>query len=110
MDLDDVIRKLNVALRERRTHQRAFTTKIQAFMIKHKYDNLSTKHGNIISSVRVVKVPIKLAELRETFMAAANEKPGSDVDVLVRQAFEGGRPTKTVPTLRRVIPKVNLRF
>jgi len=60
--------------------------------------------------VRVVKVPIKLAELRETFMAAANEKPGSDVDVLVRQAFEGGRPTKTVPTLRRVIPKVNLRF
>lgn len=110
MKLDDQIRKLNVAVRERRTHQRALSSGIQTFMIKYKYDNLSTQHGNIVSSVRVVKKPVKLGDVRIAFAALAQQVPGGDPDVLVRQTFEDPRASVEKKTLRRQIPKVSMHL
>lgn len=110
MKLDDQIRKLNVAARERRTHQKAMSSGIQEFMIKHGYDKLSTQHGNIVSSVRVVKGPVKIADVRAKFLELAQRVPDGDPDVLVRETFEDKRREMEKRSLRRVIPKVSMHL
>jgi hypothetical protein len=52
--LDDMIRKLTMALREKKVHQKAITQKIEEFMIRHGYDNLNTQQGRIQHKVRQV--------------------------------------------------------
>lgn len=102
--LDDQVRKLTIAIRERRIHQRALTNRIQDFMFKHGYDNLNTNAGKIKASVRQVRQPLKLAEIREKILALRNLSG----EELVAQIFEGDRPTVEKKSLRRVIPKVSL--
>jgi hypothetical protein len=100
--MDEQVRKLLVAARERRTKQRALAAIIQNFMISHAYDNLSTSHGRIVSSVRVVKVAAKPAEIKRRLL----ELQGPAAEPLVRQLFEDDRPTVEKKSLRRIVPKV----
>ena len=44
---DDVIRKLVVALKERKTLQKALNSKIEDFMFRYKYQDLNTQNGCI---------------------------------------------------------------
>ena len=104
--LDDQIRKLNVAVRERRTKQRSLAAIIQQFMIRHSYDNLSTNHGRIVSSVRVVKVPLKPAEVKSRLL----QLQGPAAEPLVQQLFEENRRTVERKSLRRVVQKVSLHL
>jgi hypothetical protein len=110
MKLGDQIRKLNVAARERRTQQKALGSHIQDFMIKHKYDNLSTPRGSIVSSVRKVKAPIKLADVRAKFAELAQRVPDGDPDVLIRETFEDPRTEVEKMSLRFVVPKVSMHL
>ena len=41
---DDIIRKLVVALKERKTLQKALNSKIEDFMFKYKYNDLNTQN------------------------------------------------------------------
>lgn len=102
--LDDQVKKLCIAIRERRIHQRALTTKIQEFMFKHGYDNLNTQAGRIKASVRQVKAPLKLADIREKILAMHNLSG----EELVAFIFESERPTVEKRSLRRIMPKVSL--
>jgi hypothetical protein len=102
--LDDQIRKLGIAIRERRIHQRALTSKIQDFMIMHGYDNLTTNAGKIKSSVRQVKQPLKVSDIRDKILALQHLSG----EELVAQIFESERPTVEKRSLRRVMPKVSL--
>lgn len=104
MKLDDSIRKLSVAVRERKIHQQALTIKIQEFMVKFKYDNLNTQMGRIKSNVRQVKAPLRLADIREKILALQ----GLSGEELVAKIFDEERPTTEKRTLRRVIPKVSM--
>lgn len=102
--LDDQVRKLGIAIRERRIHQRALSSKIQDFMFKHGYDNLNTNSGRIKASVRQVRAPLKLTEIREKILALQHLS-GAD---LVAQIFEAERPVTEKKSLRRFMPKVSL--
>jgi len=102
--LDDQIKKLGIAIRERKIHQRALTNKIQEFMFQHNYDNLNTHSGRIKATIRQVKQPLKLAEIREKILALHNLS-GED---LIAQIFDAERPTTEKRSLRRVMPKVSL--
>lgn len=102
--LDDQVKKLGIAIRERRIHQRALTGKIQEFMFKHGYDNLNTQAGRIKASVRQVKAPLKLADIREKILAMHNLSG----EELVECIFGGDRPTVEKRSLRRIMPKVSL--
>lgn len=102
--LDDQVRKLIIAVKERRTHQKALSEGIQYFMGKYGYDNLNTNHGRIIHSVRKVKQPLKVTEIRE-LIAREHTLRGEE---LIKFIFDTERPTVEKEVIRRVIPKVSM--
>lgn len=102
--IDDNVRKLSIAIRERRIHQRALTSKIQDFMFKHGYDNLNTNTGRIKANVRQVRQPLKLNEIREKILALHNLSG----EELVAHIFDAERPVVEKKCLRRIVPKVSL--
>lgn len=104
MKLDDSIRKLTVAVRERKIHQQALGIKVQEFMQKFNYDNLNTQMGRIKANVRKVKQPLRLTDIREKILALQ----GLTGEELVAKIFDEERPVTEKRSLRRVIPKVSL--
>lgn len=106
LKLDDQIRKLSVAMRERKVHQRAIGQKIQQFMLTNNYDNLNTQHGRIRSSTRTVKQPVKVSDIRNTLLELADQ-PITGQELLQR-FFECERPCEVKHSLRRVVPKVSM--
>lgn len=106
LKLDDQVRKLAVAVRERRVHQRALATNIQSFMIKYGYDNLNTQHGRICAVVRQVKQPLKLTDIRTKIL----EYQGLTGEQLIDRIFAENRPIVEKKSLRRIIPKVSMHL
>jgi hypothetical protein len=104
--LDDQVRKLNIAIRERRVHQKALAEGIQSFMSKYGYDNLNTNQGRIIHNVRKVKTPIKISEIRDIL----HEKNNLTGEQLLKEIFEKDRPVVEKKSIRRVIPKVSMHL
>ncbi len=101
---DDQIRKLIIAMKERKNYQRVLNTKIQDFMVKYNYNDLNTQHGCIKSNVKEVKAPIKITEIKDKILKY-KELCGED---LLKQIFEEERPVLVKKALKRVIPKVSL--
>lgn len=102
---DDQIRKLIIAIKERKNYQKALNTKIQEFMFKYQYNDLNTQHGRIKSNVKEVKVPIKMSEIKDKILKF-NNLSGEE---LLKQIFsEEDRPVIVKKGIRRIIPKVSL--
>jgi hypothetical protein len=105
--IDDQVKKLSIAIRERRIHQRALSTKIQEFMIKYGYDNLTTQAGCIKSSVRQVKQPLKLSDIRSKILELHNLSG----EELVAMIFsDENRSVCEKRSLRRIMPKVSMNI
>lgn len=102
--LDDMIRKLSIAIRERKVHQKAVTQKIDEFMTKYGYDNLNTQQGRIQHKVRQVKQPLKMTDVRTMIL----ENQSISGEELVKKIFEAERPVEQKKTLRRIVPKVSM--
>ena len=62
--LDDQIRKLQIAIKERKVHLKAINGKIEKFMFDYKFKELNTQHGRIKANERKSKVPMKLSEIK----------------------------------------------
>lgn len=106
LKLDDQIRKLNVAMRERKVHQRALGQKIQQFMLSNNYDNLNTQFGRIRATTRNVRQPVKVSDIRNTLLELADQKiTGQE---LFDRLFECERPCEVKHSLRRIVPKVSM--
>jgi hypothetical protein len=101
---DDQIRKLDIAIKERKNYQKALNAKIQEFMFTYQYNDLNTQHGRIKSNVRQVKVPIKVTEIRDKILKFP-ELSGTE---LIEKLFNDERPTVVKKNIRRIIPKVSL--
>ena len=109
LKLDDQIRKLNLAIRERRIHQRVLSGRVQQFMIKYKYDNLNTNQGIIKSNVREVKQPLKLNDVKSKLEdILSNDMATVNFKEAIMKIFEDERPTVTKQSLHRRIPKVSM--
>ena len=105
--IDDQLRKLNVAMRERRTQQRALGTAIQAFMLKFKYDVLNTAAGpQIKTSTRKVKAPMRLSDVRQKLVDLKGDNEGGE---LIKKLFDE-RQVVEKTSIRRIIPKVNMHL
>jgi uncharacterized protein YaaR (DUF327 family) len=102
---DDMIRKLEVALKERKTIQRAFNTKIEEFMFKYKYQDLNTQNGRIKTTERKVHKPINLKEIREIL---ENNKDLKGEELLEKIFSKEDRPITIKKSIKRIIPKVSL--
>lgn len=101
VDLDKNVKLLSIAIRERRKAQSVLSPKIQEFMIKYKYDNLNTQQGVIHSSVRKIKPPLKIADVKNKVTQECGE------DVAQRIFAVAGDP-KEKRTLVRKVQKVSM--
>ena len=103
--LDEQIKKLSVAMRERRVHQKAMGAQIQEFMERFRYDDLNTRSGIIRHNVRTVPVPLKVKDIQQRILEVAGEEAGAD---LLEKIFNSERPTVEKRSLRRIVPKVSM--
>ena len=101
---DDQIRKLVIAIKERKNHQKFLNTKIQEFMFKYEYNDLNTQHGRIKSKSREVKVPIKITDIKDKIIQY-KDLSGEE---LLNQIFNDERPKVMKQSLSRIIPKVSI--
>jgi hypothetical protein len=101
---DDQIRKLQIAMKERKNYQRVLNSKIEQFMFNYKYNDLNTQHGRIKTNVKECKVPIKMNDIKTKIMQY-NNLSGEE---LLKRIFEEDRETILKKNIRRVIPKVSL--
>lgn len=102
---DDQIRKLVIAIKERKNYQKALNNKIQEFMFKYQYNDLNTQHGRIKTNVKEVKVPFKITEIKDRILQF-KDLSGEE---LLKQIFDDdNRPTVVKKKIHRVIPKVSL--
>ena len=69
---DDQIRKLQIAMKERKNYQRVLNSKIEQFMFNYKYNDLNTQHGRIKTNVKECKVPIKMNDIKTKIMQYNN--------------------------------------
>jgi len=103
--MDEQIKKLSVAMRERRVHQKAMGAQIQEFMERFRYDDLNTRSGIIRHNVRTVPVPLKVKDIQQRILEVAGEEAGAD---LLEKIFNSERPTVEKRSLRRIVPKVSM--
>lgn len=104
--MDDQIRKLSIAVRERKILQRALGERIKSFMKTYSYDTLNTKQGKIHHSIRKTKQPIKINDIKEVL----KEKSHLTGEELLKEIFEKERPIIEKESIRRVIPKVTMHL
>ena len=104
---DDQIRKLQIAIKERKVHQKALNNKIENFMFQYKYKDLNTQHGIIKANERKVKVPVKMSDIKDKILEL-NHLSGEE---LLNEIFNNEkRKTVIKKNIRRVIPKVSLEI
>ena len=101
---DDQIRKLDIALKERKNYQRTLNKKIQDFIIQYGYNDLNTQHGRIKSNVREVKEPVKMKDVKQQ-LCDNKELTGEELYDLI---FNAERKKTVKQSIRRIIPKVSL--
>jgi len=103
--LDDMIRKLAVALKERKNHQRALNNKIEDFMFKYKYNDLNTQNGRLKATVKTQHKPVNIKEIKSIL---ENNKDLNGQELLEKIFNKDDRPITTKKVIKRIIPKVSL--
>lgn len=102
---DDMIRKLIVALKERKTVQKALNNKIEEFMFMYKYNDLNTKDGRIKANEKKIHKPVNIKEIKDIIQ---NNKDLSGEELLSKIFNKDDRPVITKKSIKRIIPKVSL--
>lgn len=104
---DDTIRKLQIAIKERKNYQRVLNTKIQEFMFTYKYNDLNTQNGRIKANIKSVPKPLNIKDIK-TKIIEYKELSGSE---LLEKIFNmDDRPVIERKTIKRIIPKVSLEL
>ena len=104
---DDQIRKLVIAIRERKNYQKALNNQIQDFMITYNYNDLNTQQGRIKSSVKEVKMPIKMIDVKDKILKH-KELSGEELFNLIFNNED--REVIVKKSIKRIIPKVSLQL
>jgi hypothetical protein len=102
---DDAIRKLKIAIRERKTLQQVLNNKIEEFMFKYNYNDLNTQNGRLKTNIRNVHKPINIKDIREII----NEnKHLTGEELLIKIFNKEDRPVIVKKSIKRIIPKVSM--
>ena len=103
--IDDMIRKLIIAIKERKTFQRALNNKIEEFMFKYKYNDLNTQNGRLKASVKTTHKPINIKEIKNIIETNKNL---TGEELLNKIFNKDDRPVMTKKVIKRIQPKVSL--
>lgn len=101
---DDQMRKLQIALKERKNYQKTLGQKIQNFMIKYEYNDLNTQHGRIRSTVRETKAPVKLKDVKDQLV----NNPSMTGQELYDIIFNSEREKTVKKRITRQLPRVSM--
>ena len=102
---DDTIRKLTVALKERKKYINSLNTKIEEFMFNYKYNDLNTQNGRIKANVKTIHKPLNIKEIKDMIIKF---KDLSGNELLEKIFNMDDRPTIQKKSIKRIIPKVSL--
>ena len=101
LQLDDQVRTLSIAIRERKCAQAALSPKIQDFMIKYGYNDVNAQDGTKIKSVvRNVKQQPKMKDIKQKIL----EQQGEEV---LNTIFTEPEIIEKY-SIKRVIPKISM--
>jgi hypothetical protein len=101
IELDDSIKTLQSAIRERRQEKVQLTKRVMEFMDRHDIEDLNTKRGRIRYKTNVVRAPLSQSAIKErisTFFGG----DASTAAMLTRTLFEDGREPVERSSLRRL--------
>lgn len=101
---DDQIRKLVIAIKERKNYQRVLNSKIENFMTTYKYNDLNTQFGRIQLNERNIKTPINIGNIKESII----KNSSLSGEELLNKIFNEERQIITKKNIRRIIPTVSL--
>lgn len=102
--LDDQIKKLMVAVRERRRAQTVLNSYIKEFMFKFNYHDVNFNNCKIKARKKEVLAPIRVSDIK-TKLIEYKDMRGEE---LVNVIFDNSnREKKTKETLQRVIPRIS---
>ena len=101
---DDQMRKLQIALKERKNYQKTLGQKIQNFMIKYEYNDLNTQHGRIRSTVRETKAPVKLKDVKDQLVNNPSMTGQEVYDII----FNSEREKTVKKRITRQLPRVSM--
>lgn len=103
--LDDQIRKLKIAAKERKKAQTVLSQTIMKFMEEHEIDDLNTQYGKIKFCKKNVIKPVTLNEIRDQL----EKNSDKTAEEIAKELFaEEKRPKTTKAILHRVVPKVTM--
>ena len=104
-NIDNTIRKLMIALKERKVYQKKLNENIQEFMFKYKYNDLNTQNGRLKANIKTVQKPVNMKEIKDKIIQY-KELSGSELLEKIFNSEE--RPVVEKKIIRRVIPKVSM--
>lgn len=102
--LDNTIRKLFIALKERKVHQKKLNDKIQDFMFLYKYNDLNTQNGRLKTNIKNIQKPVNMKEIKDKILQY-NNLSGTE---LLEKIFNEDRPIIEKKIIKRVIPKISM--
>lgn len=102
--LDDQIKKLMIAVRERRRAQTVLNSYIKEFMFKFNYHDVDIDNNKVKARKKEVLAPIRVSDIK-TKLIEYKDMRGEE---LVNVIFDNSnRQKKTKETLQRVIPRIS---
>jgi hypothetical protein len=102
LKLDEQIKKLSIAIRERKKFQSVLNVYIQDFMFKYNYNDISIDNSKIKARQKESVIPLKVNYIKDK-MLEFNNLSGEE---LIKKIFEENRETRVRNSVTRVIPKI----
>ena len=102
--LDDQIRKLEIAVKERKTMRNKLNDSIKHFMFKYNYDDLNTQHGMIKAKKKEYVVPVKVNDIKSKIIEYSNLSG----DELIDKIFNVERQKVEKHTIKRLVPRITM--
>ena len=102
--LDDQIKKLMIAIRERKKAQTVLNSYIKDFMFKFNYHDVNFNNCKIKARKKEVFAPLRVSEIKTKLIEYKDMKGEELVDVIFNNP---NREKMTKETLHRVIPRIS---
>ena len=102
MELDNSIRRLQAAIKDRRAAKKLLSDRILQFMSRYNIEDLNTKDGNLRYKVTYVRTPLSQHAIKDRISTyfSANAQVAQEV----QGAVFGNRERTERPCLRRLKP------
>ena len=103
MEVDNAVKKLQAAIKERNSAKNIIAQRILSFMCKFNIEDLNTKEGKLKYRVSQVRAPISQSTIKARLIENYDQVVDSkmSIDDLTKKIFDNDRAVKEKHSLRR---------